>query len=540
MLHQEDIYAANTPVLYKPSPTVGHSALLVPYADGPSSDPLDSFICIIRDFCSTLEKGLGYEAIMLYYGIDNTNITLQQIGEKNNVTRERARQLKELNLSSIKKLFQGSVVNGLRCDPIVLGQVSNFRDKFLKYILLSEDKVKEILGHEGILLSKDRESHLRLFFSVFNVESYRYSLKDTIYVTRGIKGIKKFFKYFSKIKKYFKDDTVVSVDTIKNKIPIHDSIIQAFIDIMPGVEKVGTQEYRTKYSELSSVDVAHAVLASAGKPLHHKDILETVNKLRGREVLTIPLCIDHRFKSVGLTGMWALKDDDVVTDFNYEIIKRVLKHFNCPCSLKKIYKYTKTLRPEVSLDKIYALIARLDKEHFLRLSDGRVILSSWKSKYKDQCRDIVKRSPKKYRIASGNFDLLLCEVLKGNVLSANEIAKQINAKTGLDIRSCSSRVYLSDLVLPQNDGHCRKFKLKDDYIEVLNKRLRDKKDTVLNAIKDLFKKEGKDILTRSYIVKCILAEYKVSMPFVYRLLTDETTFKVDYLNKKYSYVSLKA
>lgn len=540
MLSSDDLYTPNTPVLYKPSPSVGHSALLVPFTGGQDTDPLESFISIIRDYCSTLEKGLGYESITLYYGIDNTSITLQQIGEKNNVTRERVRQIKEVNLSNIKKLFSGNVVNGLRCDPIVLGQISKFRDKFLKHILLSEDKIKEILGNEGISFSEDREPHLRLFFSVFNVGSFRYTPKDTIYITRGVKSFSKFNKYYNKIKKYFKDDTTVSVATIKNKINLHDSIIQAFIEILPYVEKVGTQEYRIKYSELSSVDVAHAVLVNAGKPLHHKDILETVNKLRGKEVLTIPMCIDTRFKSVGLTGMWALKDDDVVTDFNYEIIKRVLKHFNCPCSLQKIYKYTKTLRPDVSLERIYALIVRLDKKHFLRLSDGKVILSSWKSQYKDQCREPVRRLPRKHRVASGNFDLVLCEVLKGKLLSATEIAKQINAKTGLDIRSCSSRVYLSDLVLPQNDGYCRMFKLKENYTEILNKRLRDKKDTVLNAIKDIFKKEGKDTLTRSYIVKCILAEYKVSMPFVYRLITDETVFKVDYQSKKYSYVSLKA
>lgn len=520
------------------SNAVGYSSVVAPFMIDPEKDTLSAFIDVIRDYCTTLEKGMSYDSIMVYSGIDCTSITLQQIGEKYNVTRERVRQIKACNISSIKKLVRGGVANGIRCDMLILSQLNNLRDKFLKHIFLSEAKVTEILESDGILLNEDTMPHLLLFFKVMGIEPFRFCLTETVYVTRKIRNIKKVFKAYTKIKKYFKDSTVISISTIREKVSLPFCIIKAFVELIPNIEEVGTHEYRLSYAKLPAADVAYAVLKNAGKPVHYRDLLKIVNELRGKDVQMIPLSIDSRFKSVGLTGSWVLKDTDVNTEYNYELVQRILTHFNKPCSLEKIHKYATILRPEITLKSISAIVNQFNSEHFLKLTDGKIILSKWKKTYKDLCRKPRARQKPSMQCPC-DFDAILCEVLKGKLLGSTEIAKLIHAKTGLSVKGSTMRVYKSNLLYSQQQGAFRKFGLKENHLEILSKTLRNKKATVSEAIKNLFKKENKDELTRSYIVEKILSEYKVSMPFVYRLMKDETVFSVERVSKVISLVSLK-
>ena len=133
-------------------------------------DPLDSFIEIVKDYCVTLEEGLHYDSIMAYSGIGRPAITLNQIGENNNVTRERVRQVREIHVGRIRKLLKGFVIEGLVCDTDAIRQINLLRDKFFKYPLFVDSDVQDILISEGLSASGDRVHHLDLFFKVLGIE----------------------------------------------------------------------------------------------------------------------------------------------------------------------------------------------------------------------------------------------------------------------------------------------------------------------------------------------------------------------------------
>lgn len=528
------------PSIFKNIGPLGQKSIVIPTIENLDSDTLDIFITIVKDYCSTIKKGIQYDSIMLYSGISGPNMTLDEVGRKNHTCRERVRQVREINISNIRKLLQGKVTNGLKCDMLIAKQIADFRDKFLEYVILTEDKVKEILEKEGIHISEERFPHLLLFFKIYDIESTTTFLipRKNIYTTRKKPSIKNLYKYYKTIKKYFKNADLVSLDSIKCKVNLPLRYIKALVEIIPNVEKIDTQTYQTKYSKLSAKDVAYKVLESAKKPMDCKDLLSVVNNLRGKNVKTIPISTDPRFKNIGLTGKWVLKDFDTNTDYNYHLIIKVLAHFNKPCSVKKIYRYVHALRPDITLKSIKSLIYRYNNELFLKLSNNKIILKGWKKNYKHLCKkNVFNLGIKKDRTCK--FDIALCEVLKGKTLSASEIASLIANKTRYDKRSSSFRIYESEFVSVQKiDNRCL-FTLKPDYEKILNKKINSRRESVLTDIKNIFEKDGKKELVRRYLIEQILLRHKVSIPFIYRLFLDDSIFSIRNESKFISYIGLK-
>jgi hypothetical protein len=463
-------------------------------------------------------------------------VTLQEVGEKNRVTRERTRQVKEINLSNIKRLISGNITNGFRCDMFVLKQIYDLRDKFLNHIILTESKIDEILKQEGISMREDRMPRLLLFFRVFDIKKHALYINKIIYVTRKIKNIKKYIKLYSRVKKYFNSVYPVSINTIKDKIKLPYNLVQAFVELIPDVEKIGIHKYQLKYSKMPATDVAYRVLEDAGKPLDNRELLDIVNNLRGKKVNIIPLSTDPRFKNIGLTRQWTLKNSDVNTDYNYQLIIKILKHFNKPCTLTKIHKYACLLRPGISLESITGIMHAFKGVHFLKLNDGKIILKEWKGNYKGQ----YKRSKRRHsEFSIAKFDTTLCEVLKDKVLSTGELATLIANKSGLNRNICKLRIYLSDLLDMHKSGFFNKYSLKKDYQKILDKKFHDKRGTVINTIKKIFEKENKTELLKIDLVNSILEVHKVSVPFIYRLLCDDKIFLVRCVSKNLNYVSFK-
>jgi hypothetical protein len=521
------------------SKKIGYKSLIIPVHEDLEGDPLDMFVKVIKGYSQTLSKGIHYDSIMAYSGISEQAMTMESIGQRYEVTRERVRQIREVHVKGLRRIFQGYISNGVKCDSFVLSQVLNLRDIILKHILLTKLLISQELEKEGIHISEERWSHLKLFFKIFDVDYSTAVFTNPIYIARPVRNVKKILSNYFRIKKLFKDSKSLSLKYIKSKIKLPFAYIQAFLDIIPGVEKSGSQEYQLKITELSGSDVAYRVLKAAKKPMKLTDILEIVNTLRDTELDKLILCGDDRFKNIGLTGLWALSELDVNTDYIYELIIRALEHYGCPCNIKKIYGYIQEIRPDISFEAVSNMAIRFNKIHFLKLKDSSIILKSWKSKYKKSIKvDTIDRNNQHNRDCT--FEKALCEALEGKCLSASELASYIANKTGLKFQGTMERVYKSEFVIKDTSGDVIRFTLVPNHKELLEEKIRNRRDPVIASIVDYFINENKEEISRIEIVDYILANHKVSVPFIYRLF-DCGEFNVrQIIGKKISYVSLKA
>jgi hypothetical protein len=500
----------------------GLKSIIIPYEIDDQADPLTNFIEVVKSYCSTIEQGFNYDSIMLYSGISGTACTLQVVGEKHQITRERVRQVRNIHINKIKKILSGLIVNGLKCDSLVLKQINDFRDKFFSYTFLKDKDIDNILKSENISLSKEIKPHLLLFFDIFDI---KYTSIMFCYLTRKITKLHKIRKLFFKIKDNLYDGIEAkSLLTIAKKFNITCNIAKAILYTIPEIEEVEKHKYQIKSSELSAVDLAYRILTVAKNPLNYQDIINAINGLRDKPVISISLSSDGRFDNIGLTGLWTLKSSKVNKDYMYELIRGALLHFNRPCSAYEIYEYLKSFRPDAKLKNIKMLIRVYTRKYYLHLKDGRVILVEWKKQYKKDILNLVRRPY--HRDITSKFDINLCDILSDKTMTCGELSAKLSIVTGFDRDGCLNRIYKSKFVLLDRHSYPVKVSLIKNHNDLLYNKINSSRDKVINTIFDIFKRENKTELTRAYIIEEVLKIHNVSKSMLYVLLRDKSKFLI--------------
>ena len=141
----------------------GFKSIIIPQINE-ETDALDNFIEVVKSYCTSIAKGLAYDSIMMYWGISEPEKTLKELGEKNQVTRERMRQIRNIHLNKIRQLLKGKIINNLKCDSIVLKSIHDLRDVFIKHHLLLDEHINQILKLQNINLTEDKK---KSFINVF-------------------------------------------------------------------------------------------------------------------------------------------------------------------------------------------------------------------------------------------------------------------------------------------------------------------------------------------------------------------------------------
>jgi hypothetical protein len=515
-----------------------YKSILIPFQLSADSDFLTNFIDVVTAYCNSINKKfspkLNYDSIMRYYGISGEALNLTQIGELHNVTRERVRQIREIHLNKIRKLINGFVINGLRCDCIIRQEFNYFRDRFFSYRVLTDSTMEKILLEERVLLSEERKPHLQLFLNVLHTNRV-FLLARPLYFTRKVSNLNKFKRAYFKTKQYLEKIILpVSLKILEYDLAIPTEMLRLAIDANPSVEEVGIGEYQIKDSDLSSFDVAYRVLSKAGS-MDMTELLDTVNKLRGKAVDRIMLTIDKRFKNIGKTNQWGLEGSDINADYIYQLIEKALKFYDHPSTIEEIYRHIQMVRPDITFDRVFGTTHIQCNKKFYQLEDGKIILKSWKSKYKDELKE-------KRRISKeGTFTSLLIQVLKGRVLYGNEIIKEIQARSKLSDSTCRNSLCHSKIIEKRKRGGKNLYTLKSDYETILSTTKNYRRKAVAEFIYDLFKREKKSKLRRKYIVEQILLHHKVSVPFIYEFLRKSSDiFNIERKSKKDSWVSLNS
>ncbi len=272
------------------------------------------------------------DVIMSRFGLnsDTERKTLEEIGKKYNITRERVRQIEESALSMIKKsdAYKNEQVFFDELKQLIssLGGIVSEHD-LLPHI--SKDEVTQNHIHFYLVLGdafrKHREDdHFKTRWSVDDeiAEKVHASLKK-LYTSLGDEDlipetemIKKFLDHLKDVSDEYKNDEIakrwLSISKRVSKNPLGEW------------GKASSQNVRTRGVK----DYAYLVMRRHGSPMHFREVTDAISKTFGRKTHYATthneLIKDPRFVLVG-RGLYALSEWGYKTGIARDVIRDILK-----------------------------------------------------------------------------------------------------------------------------------------------------------------------------------------------------------------------
>ncbi|MEK7190268.1 MAG: HTH domain-containing protein [Patescibacteria group bacterium] len=283
------------------------------------------------------------DVILSRFGLtaDGARKTLEEIGKKYGITRERVRQVEETTLNLIKKsdIYKGeqAVFDELRQLMHKLGSIVA-EHELLPYI--SKDRAVQNHIHFFLVLGdafkKHREDeHFHTCWSVDDAmtEKVRDSLKklyanlkdeDLIPETEMIK---KFFEQMKDISEQNRDEEMARRWLSMSKSVAKNGLGEWGKATSPNIRTRGVKDY------------AYLVMRRHGTPLHFKEVADAISKTFGKKTHYATchneLIKDLRFVLVG-RGMYALAEWGYKTGIAREVIQDILKREGRPLSKDEV------------------------------------------------------------------------------------------------------------------------------------------------------------------------------------------------------------
>lgn len=261
---------------------------------------------------------------------DGKRKTLEEIGKKYNITRERVRQVEYAALNLIKKsdIFKSEQAAFEELKKLMheLGAIIS-EHELLSYI--SKDRATQNHVHFLLVLGdafkKHREDeHFHARWSVDDMMSEKvhetlrklYStLKDEDLIPET-EMIKKFFDQMKDLSEQYRDEEMAKRWLSMSKIVAKNPLGEWGKASSPNIRTRGVKDY------------AFLVMRKHGTPLHFKEVADSISKTFGKKIHYATchneLIKDARFVLVG-RGMYALAEWGYKTGIAREVIEDILK-----------------------------------------------------------------------------------------------------------------------------------------------------------------------------------------------------------------------
>ena len=272
------------------------------------------------------------DVIMHRFGLttDGTRKTLEEIGKKYSITRERVRQIENVALAMIKKSgaykSEQAAFDELKQLMHKLGSIVSEQD-LLSHI--SKDKATQNHIHFYLVLGdafkkhrEDEHFHTRWSIDDDTADKVHDSLRK-LYATLNDEDlvpetemIKKFFDNMKDVADQFKNEEVakrwLSMSRVVSKNPLGEW------------GKASSPNIRTRGVK----DYAFLVMRRHGSPMHFKEVADAISKTFGKKIHYATchneLIKDSRFVLVG-RGMYALAEWGYKAGIAREVIRDILK-----------------------------------------------------------------------------------------------------------------------------------------------------------------------------------------------------------------------
>lgn len=273
------------------------------------------------------------DVILSRFGLDPKDLnrrTLEEIGNKYNITRERVRQIEQNAISLIKKsdLYkkEQAFFEELRG---VIQQLGSIVSEHELLDFLSKEKLSQNHFHFYLVLGDYFKKHKE--DDHFN---HRWSVDDKL--AQGVHDA--LINLYSNLK----DDELVTetemikrfLDEMKDVAEFYknEEIIKRWLNISKKISKNPIGEWGKSDSSAIKTrgvkDYAFLVMRKHGSPMHFKEVAESITKIFGKKTHPATthneLIKDKRFVLVG-RGLYALSEWGYKTGTAKDVIKEVLK-----------------------------------------------------------------------------------------------------------------------------------------------------------------------------------------------------------------------
>src|SRR3989344_5593628 len=272
------------------------------------------------------------DVIMSRYGLGDTakKMTLEAIGKKYGVTRERVRQIENYALMSIRKsaAYQKEKPAFAELEQLIHG---------LGGVIAEE----ELLNHA----SPDTASHNHVHFLLVVGEAFKKEKEDEHfkhrwYIDEGL--AQKVHDALRKLYKNLNDNDLVSeldiiaqflthIEDVADHLK-HESVVRRWLNLSKMIAKNPLGEWGLMTSSNIRAkgmrDYAFLVLRKHGSPIHFREVAKSIEKLFGRKAHVATthneLIKDPRFILVG-RGLYALAEWGYMSGVVKDVIRKVLE-----------------------------------------------------------------------------------------------------------------------------------------------------------------------------------------------------------------------
>ena len=343
----------------------------------------------IKDFINHFLAGLDSrqkEVIKFRYGLNGQEeLTLQAIGDKHEITRERVRQIEASAISFLKTIkgepYLNTFINTSLNFLEKAGGVAK-EDTFLSEIqksLKNPGAPEEFVNPAVFLLEisgkamRYRDAYSRDFHNFWYLDKDSKKIAQTFInkliseVTKKKNAIlaqKNFSEIFQTIAnslklEKFKAENYFAVSKLFTTSPFGEKGLISWPEINPRTAR----------------DWAYLVLKRENKPMHFSELSKSIGSLRklkrtNLQTVHNELIKDNRFVLVG-RGMYGLKENGLLPGTAKEVISYILKN-NGPMGPKEIISKVKEQR----MFKDGTILINLqNRNYFKNLPDGRYFLS---------------------------------------------------------------------------------------------------------------------------------------------------------------------
>ena len=328
------------------------------------------------------------EIIKLRHGLaEYEKKTLEEIGRKYNVTRERIRQIENTSLKKIDKNFNQTLLKEI--ETIANATLSEHGGMMAEEFLISE-----LLSGSG----ENQKNRSAIFFILDQL------LKNRFYFVRESRDHRNFWKtpeasidifHFTidnladllekqgeplPLEEILKRVTQAEFYTSKDELT--EKVVVNFINITKKIKSNPYQEWGLSHwpniSPKRMNDKIYLVLKKAGKPMHFTEIAEVINKMGFDHRRAYPatihneLILDDKYVLVG-RGIYALKEWGYKPGVVSEVIREILKNADRPMRKKEIV--AEVLKKRMIKETTIGL-ALMNKNLFARDEKGRYFLKS--------------------------------------------------------------------------------------------------------------------------------------------------------------------
>lgn len=319
-------------------------------------------------------KDRSLDIISNRYGLgeDTKRKTLEAIGQKYGITRERVRQIENAALSSIRKS------DAMKSEDAVFIELKKLINSLGSVV--HED---ELLGH----ISDDASIQNHINFYLVLGDAFTQHKEDENFKTRWVVEHEVVDKIHDALKNLYKslssDELVVESDminrflkNIKDLSEEHrdEEILRRWLRLSKKVAKNPLNEWgraESKNVKTRGVkDYTFLVLRKHGEPMHFKEVAEAITKTFGRKTLAATthneLIKDSRFVLVG-RGKYALREWGYKPGIVRDVIKEILVS-NGPMTKDDIVD---AVLKERFLKRNTILVNLQNSKYFKKLADGK-------------------------------------------------------------------------------------------------------------------------------------------------------------------------